>query len=286
MPDASRGNVDRLPLDGLQQERERTLATFRDGKKSPYAAVARHELAQGKWLSFGTAAEVDVRLEGLAAHHARLRVEGDAFEVEAMEPGATFSVKEVEPGVRSARLSAGEKLELGRYVLRFSHQNFPAVLVFDPESDRLRSGPPPRWYAPDPAARVLARLVRDQSPREEIVMSTRGNQRRALRLGSLKFTLGGKPQELTALRLVEPGNDETSVSVFFRDRTTGHDSYPVGRYVDAAVAAGQPDRYWLDFNRAYNPSCAFSLFYNCPIPPRENVLDVEVRAGERDPGGH
>jgi len=58
----------------------------------------------------------------------------------------------------------------------------------------------------------------------------------------------------------------------------------VGRYADAESLGG--DRYALDFNRAYNPSCAFSSLYNCPIPPRENVLAVPVRAGERDPGGH
>ena len=120
--------------------------------------------------------------------------------------------------------------------------------------------------------------------RAAIVLSTRGNKRRALRLGQLHFTLQGKPLALTALRLLEPGQDEAAISVFFRDATTGHESYAVGRYVDSEPLGG--DRYLLDFNRAYNPSCVFSSLYNCPIPPRENVLPVPVRAGERDPGGH
>lgn len=286
MTGAASGDVDRLRLDELRHERELTLAAFRDGKKSPYAAVARRELTQGQWLSFGAGADTDVQLEGLSAHHARLRVDGDSFEVEALDPGAGFSASGAAPGARTARLAAGAKVGLGRYTLRLSHQNFPAVVVLDAQSERLQSGPPPRWFPPDPAALVLARLVPDASPREEVVLSTRGNKRRALRLGVLEFTLAGQPRKLTALRLLEPGSGETSVSVFFRDRTTGHQSYPVGRYVDAAPAAGQPGSYWLDFNRAYNPSCAFSPLYNCPIPPRENVLDVEVRAGERDPGGH
>lgn len=286
MTDASAAEGDGLRLEELRREREATVAAFRDGRKSPYAAVARHELVQGKWLSLGAAADADVQLEGLRAHHARLRVDGDQFELEALDPEATFTAKGVPPAARSARLPPGAKVDVGRYALRLSHQNFPAVLVLDPKSERLQSGPPPRWFPPDPAARVLARLVHDASPREEIVMSTRGNQRRALRLGVLEFTLAGKPLKLTALRLLEPGSGESSVSIFFRDLTTGHDSYPVGRYVDAAPAPGQPDAYWLDFNRAYNPSCAFSPLYNCPIPPRENVLGVEVRAGERDPGGH
>jgi len=90
--------------------------------------------------------------------------------------------------------------------------------------------------------------------------------------------------QLTALHLLEPGTGESAVSVYFRDATTGHESYAVGRYVDAESLGG--DRYVVDFNRAYNPTCAFSSLYNCPIPPRENVLPVAIPAGERDPGGH
>jgi uncharacterized protein (DUF1684 family) len=172
---------------------------------------------------------------------------------------------------------------VGRYVLRLSHQNFPGVVVLDPLSERLATGAPPLWFPPAPALRVQARLSPEQSPREEIVLSTRGNKRRALRLGKLQFTLEGRPLELLALRLLEPGAGEASVSIFFRDLTTGHESYPVGRYVDAEPVPGEPGLYTLDFNAAYNPSCAFSDLYNCPIPPRENQLSLAVRAGERDP---
>ena len=130
----------------------------------------------------------------------------------------------------------------------------------------------------DPSARFEA-VLQPEPPGEEIVLSTRGNKRRALRLGKLRFTFGGRDLALTALRLLEPGAGERSVSIFFRDQTTGHETYPVGRYVDAEPLGAE--RYVLDFNRAYNPSCAFSPLYNCPIPPRENVLEVAVRAGER-----
>src|SRR5205807_8903428 len=91
----------------------------------------------------------------------------------------------------------------------------------------------------------------------------------------------GEQMFLSALRLLEPGVDEHEVSIFFRDATTGRESYPVGRYVDAVSLGG--DRYALDFNRAYNPTCAFSPLYNCPIPPREHVLPVAVRAGPPHP---
>ena len=103
---------------------------------------------------------------------------------------------------------------------------------------------------------------------------------------NLAFELGGRKHQLTALRLLEPGVDEAAVSIFFRDATTGRETYPVGRYLEPVPVPGDPDRFILDFNRAYNPTCAFSAYYNCPIPPRQNILQLPVRAGELDPGNH
>ncbi len=251
----------------LRESRERTLQGFRDPKKSPLAAVARHDFQGDRPLTLGSGPDDDVQLEGLAPHAAQVRALADGFE---MTPGG--------------RLPPGAKVELGRYTLRLSHQNFPAIVVLDPKSPSLATGPFPVWFDPDPAFRVEAQLVQDQPPREQIVLSTRGSKRRALRLGRLHFTLLGQELALTALRLLEPGQGEAAISIFFRDATTGHESYPVGRYVDPEPLGG--DRYVLDFNRAYNPTCAFSPLYNCPIPPAENVLPVAIRAGERDPGAH
>jgi len=264
------GGMAGFDREALLKEREQTLASFRDPRASPLAAVARHDFSGDQPMTFGSSPDCDVQLEGVPARAATVRALPDGFEL--LREG------------RTEKLPPSAKAPLGRYTLRFSHQNFPGVVVLDPESPRLKTGPFPVWFEPDADANVEARLVPERSPREEIVLSTRGNKRRALRLGRLEFTLQGKLLQLTALRLLEPGTGESSVSVFFRDATTGHESYAIGRYVDATQLAG--DRYALDFNRAYNPTCAFSPLYNCPIPPRENVLAIPVRAGERDPGGH
>lgn len=275
----------------LQHERAQTLESFRDPQRSPYAAVARADFAGPTPLVVGSREGCDVQLEGAFPRHARIGVEGLEFVLEALDPGATIRVlvagsQPPGPDVREARVQGGARVSLSRYTLRLSHQNFPGMVVLDPHSPRLAAGPPPRWFAPDPALRVTARLVREASPREEVVLSTRGNKRRALRVGAFELMLEGKPVRLTALRLLEPGVGEAELSVFFRDATTGQESYPVGRYLEPAQLPDRPGEYLLDFNRAYNPSCAFSALYNCPIPPRENVLSVPVRAGEMDPGGH
>jgi hypothetical protein len=262
--------------------REETLRNFRDPQRSPYATVARHDFSDSTPLVFGSAADCDAPLEGLSPHHLRARVEENSFELEAIDLNTNFILIGAADAIPQTRATVqpGARVRVGRYVLRFSHQNFPAVLVLDTESPQLALGPPPLWFDPDPAFRVEAKLLRDEHPREEIVLSTRGQKRRGLRLGTLSFELLKTPLQLTAIRLLEPGSDEASFSIFFRDLTTGKESYPVGRYVDPKPIG---DRWLVDFNGAYNPSCAFSPLYNCPIPPRENRLAVAVRAGERDP---
>ena len=127
-------------------------------------------------------------------------------------------------------------------------------------------------------------MTPNPTPDVVLVMSTRGNQRRAQRVGWFDFVVAGQPCRLEALRLLEPGVDESALSVFFRDATAGKGTYELGRYVDATPAAN--GAYLLDFNMAYNPACAFSDHYNCPIPPRANILTVAIRAGEMDSRYH
>jgi uncharacterized protein (DUF1684 family) len=115
-------------------------------------------------------------------------------------------------------------------------------------------------------------------------MSTRGNERKAERVGWIEFMAGETPCRLEATRLLEPGSTEGTVDIFFRDGTTGKESYPVGRYVDLKKLDN--GNYLLDFNMAYNPACAFSEYYNCPIPPKANTLKVAIRAGEMDSHYH
>ncbi len=288
--------------EGLLRARAQTLATFRDPRLSPYAAVRRADFApqavaagappDWKPLVIGGAEPCDVALEGLAPQALSAHARPDSFELEAIGLDSNFSILGKSnpgepfaegPAVQSAKLGPGGRVRLGRYLLRFSHQNFPAVIVYDPERADLSRAAMPVWFEPEPALRVVAKLEREASPREEIVQSTRGSKRRGLRLGKLVFRAPGSDQEqrLAAIRLLEPGAGETGFSIFFRDATTGHESYPVGRYLEPEPQGD--DRWLLDFNGAYNPACAFSTLFNCPLPPRENTLAIAIRAGERDP---
>jgi hypothetical protein len=140
---------------------------------------------------------------------------------------------------------------------------------------------PLRYYDIDPSYNVPASLrLSDDRPRFEMPTST-GTLRRMERVGVLEFRLAGKPMTLAAF--VPEGTQRIdSLFVPFADLTTGKDTYSAGRYLDLHPTA--TGIYAIDFNRAYNPYCAYNDTYECPFPPPSNRLQVEIHAGEKAPG--
>src|SRR5205085_10246952 len=110
------------------------------------------------------------------------------------------------------------------------------------------------------------------------------NERHAQRVGWFDFMVGETPCRLEVDRLLEPGVGENDLGIFFRDATTDKETYSVGRYVDVKKLPN--GNYLLDFNFAYNPACSVSDHYNFPIPPKDNVLPMAIRAGEMDSHYH
>ena len=109
------------------------------------------------------------------------------------------------------------------------------------------------------------------------VETSRHEPRMMERVGVLKFSLLGQPLQLSAY--VEQGESSDRLFIPFADATSGKETYRGGRYLDIHRTA--TGIYMLDFNRAYNPYCYYNPTYDCPLPPRENRLAVEIRAGER-----
>jgi hypothetical protein len=87
----------------------------------------------------------------------------------------------------------------------------------------------------------------------------------------------GSPVRIQAYQFAE--HDDLNLFIPFRDITSGNESYGAARYLDLEVE--HDDRYAVDFNYAYNPYCAYSEDYICPLPPQENWLKVPIRAGEK-----
>ncbi len=100
-----------------------------------------------------------------------------------------------------------------------------------------------------------------------------------------KFQLNGKNHQLTLYISETPSDDPKyadHVFLPFTDETNGDSTYGVGRYIDLKTT--EEDTIVIDFNKSYNPYCAYSPNYSCPKPPKENHLNFEVKAGILKPG--
>jgi len=108
-------------------------------------------------------------------------------------------------------------------------------------------------------------------------LTNRGVNKRYVRYGKFHFDLGGKGSGLEIYKSIL----SDTLFIPFKDKTNGKETYEAGRYVDAEILPGY--RMVLDFNKAYFPSCAYNSTFVCVLPPEENTLGVEIRAGERNP---
>lgn len=139
---------------------------------------------------------------------------------------------------------------------------------------------PLAYYPIDEGYRAPATLAPFDPQQEPVVeMPTSTGQRRMMqRAGTLQFSMKGQPYKLAAfVSADDPGRQRLFVP--FRDETNGPETYQAGRYLD--LDRTPTGLYDLDFNRAYQPYCYFDPQYDCPIPPRENRLELPLRAGER-----
>lgn len=104
------------------------------------------------------------------------------------------------------------------------------------------------------------------------------------RYGFLNFELNGKKYKLTAYQSVALFQNVTyknHLFVPFMDNTTGETSYEGGRYLDLSISDIKDGKIKIDFNKAYNPYCAYSNGYRCPQPPKDNILNAAIEAGEK-----
>ncbi len=106
-------------------------------------------------------------------------------------------------------------------------------------------------------------------------LTNKGTNKRYIRYGKLQFRLDGKNCSIEVYKSIL----SDMLFVPFKDMTNGKETYEGGRYIDAEILPGY--RMILDFNMAYYPSCAYNEKFICALPPRENMLGIEIKAGER-----
>jgi len=137
------------------------------------------------------------------------------------------------------------------------------------------------YYPPDPDYNLELEIFEHRDKNIVQIEDTKGNIRDFVRWGEFRFTIHGEDCVLQAYK-----GDIYDERLFipFRDQTSGKETYGAGRYLDLETRRDRTGngKWILDFNRAYNPWCAYSNDYACPYTPPENWLKIKIRAGEKN----
>ena len=152
------------------------------------------------------------------------------------------------------------------------------VRIRDVNSELRRSFRGLRWFPVRDAWIVAARFVPYDAPKAVTVANVLGDFERLIVPGDVVFTVNGEEVRLQAAQA------GTRLWFIFSDGRSGRDTYRIRfLYADAPEPDGHVS---LDFNRAYNPPCAYNPYTTCPVPPAQNRLRIGIDAGERIYRGH
>ena len=141
-----------------------------------------------------------------------------------------------------------------------------------------------QFYTPDSTYRVSATVERIPAAEPFDMPTYSGKTKPHVAYARLAFVLMGKSQQLTiyrSLNLMRVPEYRDYLFLPFKDATSGKETYGGGRYIDLRTGDIRNGKVTLDFNKAYNPYCAFQDGYSCPIPPKTNELQVPIEAGEK-----
>jgi uncharacterized protein (DUF1684 family) len=140
-----------------------------------------------------------------------------------------------------------------------------------------------RFFAIDSNYRVNGRFEK-KIDTIGFTMKTSGNDlQHYFKYGTITFTIRDTMLKLFVYQskdLMKTKEYDDYLFVPFADVTTGDESYGSGRYIDFTIPQMLQNTIIIDFNKAYNPYCAYSVGYHCPVPPKENFLPIAIRAGE------
>jgi uncharacterized protein (DUF1684 family) len=148
------------------------------------------------------------------------------------------------------------------------------IRVRDANSEARNTFTGRKWFPLQPEYHLTARFIAHPTARTLIVINSVGLPAPMENPGYVEFELDGQVLSLQAFAA-----DEDQLWFVFKDASSGKTTYGTGRFLYGTLS--QDGLVDLDFNRAYNPPCSFTVYATCPLPPRENILPVAIEAGER-----
>ncbi len=137
-----------------------------------------------------------------------------------------------------------------------------------------------KYSTPDLKYRVAAALEEIDTKKVVVLTTSDGKDQKYLEYAYATFSLDGVENKLLLLEIMDMGPQRGKLFLAFADATSAMETYGAGRYLDVKKVPGATS-IMLDFNQAYNPYCAYSDTFSCPFPPKENILKIAIRAGEK-----
>jgi hypothetical protein len=180
------------------------------------------------------------------------------------------------------RPDSGDVVELGAVSLQVIERGGRfGIRLKDRNAAARREFTGCRWFEVDERYRIEAKWVSHPQPRPLKVPNVLGQTESMPSPGYAEFSVGG-----TRVRLDGVLEDPRSTQLWFilRDQTSGKETYPAGRFLYADLP--KAGKVVLDFNKSYNPPCAFTAYATCPLPPPQNWMPVRIEAGELNYGKH
>jgi len=135
------------------------------------------------------------------------------------------------------------------------------------------------FYVIDPSYKVRAKMVPLEEKKMIELPMTDGSMEKYLKHSFAEFDLNGKQQKLLLLQSMKE-MDKRNFFLAFADETSGAETYGGGRYIN--LRQDGKNSITIDFNMAYNPYCAYNPDFACPLPPKENIMEIPILVGEKD----
>ena len=237
-----------------------------------------------EWLEvgetrIGSTADNDIQLGGGADYWGTVVLQNDQLHFNSHDTENVNVNGEPLPYAELVPDTKGEATVItsGTIAVNVIFRDSYALRIKDSQAKALQNFEGVDNYPIDSSWRIDGRFTRAEKGTVLEITNVLGQVSESPVFGLFEFDMNGKTHKLLGL------GDEDSESLWFifSDRTTGHGTYGAGRYL---YSDGMPenDRLIVDFNKAYNPPCAFNPYSTCPIPPQRNRMDLWVLAGEKD----
>lgn len=139
---------------------------------------------------------------------------------------------------------------------------------------------PLKYFPVDPDFVFQSKLLEYEHKDTVIIFGTKGEERKVVKYGYVVWKRNDGERKINVYKGVSRTGYEY-YSIWFTDYTTGKSTYNVGRYLDFELNHDPDFLYTIDFNKAYNPYCAYSAMFSCAIPTKDDVIPIAIEAGEK-----